>query len=163
MHAVLLHASAHAANSALQYLKHVLLCISLPLPPPCSNQAAWEATARTQDLTPPVLQVVSRPPPDFDSAELAVTLDEPGVLFHVLLLGGSGSGNGSSADEATAACPPVLQQVRACERHPSTCLWCPRCLLLKPAACCFCCCHHGRARFWRRRCRRRKCRLPARR
>lgn len=59
---------------------------------------------RTQDLSPPVLTIVDKPPPDFDSFSVIAQLDEPGTVYAALLLS-------SNANQVTAIakCPPVIQ------------------------------------------------------
>lgn len=72
--------------------------------PAHSNQDAWTALVRTQDLTPPVLTIVDAPPPDFDSFFVVAHLDEPGTLYAALLLSSQ-----TAQVTGSAACPPVLQ------------------------------------------------------
>lgn len=74
------------------------------MPLPChSNQDAWTALVRTQDLSPPVLTVVDTPPPDFDSFWVTAHLDEPGALYAALV-------PSSAANQGSAtSCPPTFQ------------------------------------------------------
>lgn len=76
-----------------------------------SNQDAWTAHVRTQDLAPPVLSIVDTPPPDFDDFSIIAQLDEPGTVYAALVLRSS-----AAQVTAVAKCPPELQ---VCQRHCS--------------------------------------------
>lgn len=70
----------------------------------CSNQDAWTAFVRTQDLAPPVLTIVDKPAPDFDSFSVIAQLDEPGTVYAALLLSSN-----TNQVTAIAKCPLVIQ------------------------------------------------------
>lgn len=69
-----------------------------------SNEVVLSALARTQDLTPPVLTVVSLPPPDFNKFSVVVRLNEPDQLYAGLLLS-----TDQGAVSVDASCPPVFK------------------------------------------------------
>eukprot|EP00775_Hariotina_reticulata_P010661 gene10661-10820_t len=69
-----------------------------------NNQVVWSALVHTQDLTPPLLTVVDRSAPEFDSFNVTVQLNEAGTIYAGLLLSSN-----AAAVTAPAACPPVFQ------------------------------------------------------
>ncbi|GBF99606.1 hypothetical protein Rsub_12070 [Raphidocelis subcapitata] len=65
--------------------------------------AGWDALLRTQDASPPALSLLDSPPPGFTAFDLAVSLNEPGLVYAALhLAGGEGP-------VPTPACPPTFQ------------------------------------------------------
>lgn len=80
------------------------MCVCLSLTCSHSNQDAWSALIRTQDLTPPVLTITDTPPPDFDSFYVIGHLDEAGTVYATLILSSE-----ASTVTAAAACPPTFQ------------------------------------------------------
>lgn len=70
----------------------------------CSNQVVWTALVHTQDFTPPLLTVLDRSPPEFDSFNVTVQLNEAGTIYAGLLLSSN-----AAAVTAAASCPPVFQ------------------------------------------------------
>lgn len=64
------------------------------------------ALVRTQDLTPPVLTVVDKPPEGFTNFSVVVSINEAGTIYAGLTLASSYN---SGEVTANVSCPPGFQ------------------------------------------------------
>lgn len=104
--AVHFHTQAHTATCIQLAGLHTHASASQPYCSSRSNEGIWSALVHTQDMTPPVLTVVSAPPPDFASFAVTLRLNEPGAI-HAGLLPASTEDAGNAAP--TPRCPPDFE------------------------------------------------------